>query len=59
MIRTLLDRIACRVGIWALVRLYGECATDVHDDFPGEKLDCISCDAARLIKAMREILIDP
>ena len=52
-----LDRVACRVGIWALRRLYGaDCETDVRDDFPGEKVDCISCDAKRLVENMQEIL---
>jgi hypothetical protein len=55
---SILDRIACRVGIWALVRLFGECDTDVLDDFPGEGLNCLGCDATRVIKSMREVLGD-
>jgi hypothetical protein len=59
LIPDVLDRIACRLGIWALRRLYGaDCATDVRADFPGEDLDCISCDAKRLVESMREILQD-
>jgi hypothetical protein len=53
---SILDRIACRVGIWALVRLFGECDTDVLDDFPGDT--CLGCDATRVIKSMREYLED-
>jgi hypothetical protein len=53
---SILDRIACRVGIWALVRLFGECDTDVRDDFPG--YTCLGCDATRVIKSMREVLED-
>lgn len=55
---SILDRVACRAGIWALRLLYGECETDVADDFPGEGLTCLGCDATRLIKSMREILED-
>jgi hypothetical protein len=52
----LLDRLACLVGIWALKRLYGECSTDVHDDFPGDPdVRCIGCDATKLIHNMREL----
>ena len=54
--RSLLDRIAVYMGIWALRRLFGaNCKTDVHDDFPGEpNLVCPSCDAGRLVKIMLE-----
>ncbi len=55
----ILDRIACRAGIWALRRLYGaNCAIDVRDDWPGENLECIGCDAQRLVTSMQEILRD-
>jgi hypothetical protein len=55
----LLDRIACYLGIWALRRLYGaDCETDVRDDFPGEAVNCISCDAKRLVVDMQECLSD-
>lgn len=56
---TLLDRIACLVGIWAFRRLYGaDCRTDVRDDFPDERANCLSCDAKRLVTSMQEILRD-
>lgn len=55
---SILDRVACRVGIWALRRLYGECQTDIEDVFPGERMVCVRCDAARMIKGMRGILGD-
>lgn len=51
------DGIAGRVGIWALRRLFGaDCPTDIKDDFPGEDVACISCDATRLVAAMRDFL---
>jgi hypothetical protein len=51
-----IDRIAAWVGVWALRRLYGECATDVREDFPEDPdVVCIACDATRLIKSMEEI----
>lgn len=51
------DGIACRVGIWAIHRLFGEdCETDIRDDFPGENINCIGCDATRIAAAMRDIL---
>ena len=51
---SLLDWLACKVGIWALRRLFGECVTDVRDDFPDDPtLVCVSCDATRLIKIMQ------
>lgn len=54
-----IDRLACVVGIWSLRRLYGaDCDTDVRDDFPSEKIDCLGCDAKRLIESMREVLQD-
>lgn len=53
---SLLDRVACWAGIWALRRLYGECDTDVLEDYPGENLSCIGCDATRMIKGMKEII---
>lgn len=54
---SLLDRIACRVGVWSLLRLYGECATDVRDDFPDDpSLVCAGCEATRMIHRMRELL---
>jgi len=52
----LVDRIACRLGIWALRRLYGECETDVREDFPDEKLECAGCDATRMIRRMQELI---
>jgi len=55
----LMDRIACRFGIWALRRLFGaDCEIDVRKEFPGEDVECLSCDATRLVKSMREILQD-
>lgn len=56
----IVDRIACWLGIWALRRLYGaDCETDVRDDWPDEPdLNCISCDAKRLVTSMQEILRD-
>ena len=56
----ILDRLAVFVTIWGLRRIYGaDCATDVREDFPdAPELYCISCDAGRLIRNMREILAD-
>lgn len=55
----LLDRLACHAGIWALRRLYGaDCQTDVRDDFPGERTDCLGCAAKRLVMSMQELLQD-
>lgn len=54
----IIDRLACRVGIWALQRLYGECDTDVRDDFPDEKLECAGCDSTRMIRRMQDLLND-
>lgn len=55
----MLDRLACRLGIWALRRLYGECATDVRDDFPDEPdLQCAGCDATRMIHRLQELVND-
>lgn len=53
----LVDRLAARVGTWALRRLYGaDCETDVLDDFPGDTtVRCLSCDATRLVEHMKEI----
>jgi len=58
MMSGLVDRIAARLGIWALHRLFGACATDVRDDFPDERIDCTGCDSARLIRAMQEFASD-
>lgn len=54
----LVDRVAAYIGVWALRRLYGaNCETDILDDFPGDtSVRCLSCDATRLVKHMREIL---
>lgn len=56
MVSRLIDRIAAHVGAWALRRHFGaDCPTDVRDDFLGDKnAQCASCDARRLIDAMRE-----
>lgn len=55
----LLDRLACWVGIWALRHLYGECATDVRDDFPdGPGLVCAGCESTRMIRRMQELIND-
>lgn len=53
----LIDRVAARLGIWALRRLFGaDCTTDVRDDWPDEpNMHCPSCDAKRLVAAMRDI----
>ncbi len=54
---SLLDRIAARVGMWALRRLYGECEVDVRDEFPDEpSATCIGCDASRLIRHMEDMV---
>ena len=50
--RDLIDRIACAVGIWALRRLYGECAPENFEP------ECIACRASSLIRDMREMLHD-
>lgn len=55
---SILDRIACRVGIWALRRLYGECQTDIEDVFPGKILTRSEREATRMVKRMRGILGD-
>ena len=54
-----IDHVAAFIGIWAVKRLYGPgCATDVHDDFLGEPgINCISCDAKRLLNAMKDIAL--
>jgi hypothetical protein len=55
----MLDRVACYLGIWALRRLYGaDCETDVEEDWPGEGMVCLSCDARRLVVSMSELLGD-
>lgn len=53
----LLDRIAARLAIWALQRIYGDpCETDVRGDFPDEpNIQCIGCDATRIVAHLREI----
>jgi hypothetical protein len=55
---SLIDKLAARVGIWALRRLFGaDCSTDVRDDFPDESnAHCMSCDAKRLIECMKELV---
>lgn len=52
------DRIAARVGMWALQRLYGaNCKTDVRDDFPDDPdIECLDCYATKLVADMKEIL---
>ena len=54
---SILDFVAIKAGVWALRHLYGaDCETDVRDDFPDDPvLQCISCDAKRLVNAMLEI----
>ena len=51
MIRSLwnnmLDRIADRVGVWALRRMFGGCDPEHYTE------GCVSCMAARLIEIMR------
>lgn len=53
----MVDWIAARLGAWALKRLFGaDCPTDVRQDFPDEPdARCLSCDAKRLIEAMKEM----
>lgn len=46
---SLLSRAACIAGIWALKRLYGECA-EPHQE------GCHACDATKLIHEMRWLL---
>lgn len=58
MIARLREFIALRVGIWALRALFGECETYIWDDFPGEGMTCLGCDATKIIRAMRDILHD-
>lgn len=53
----LLDRLAALLGIWALRRLYGaDCDTNIRDDFPGEDVHCLGCDATKIVNHMREIV---
>lgn len=52
----IVDRIACSVGIWALRRLFGECETDVRKEWPDDPdVQCIGCDATRLIRSMEDL----
>jgi hypothetical protein len=48
-------RVVAWIGAKALRFLYGTCASDVHDDFPGEDVRCSGCDATRLIHEMEDI----
>lgn len=45
-------RILCSVAIYALVRLYGECA---REDYEAE---CVACRASVLIRELRELRDD-
>jgi len=56
----ILDRIAVIFGVWALRRLYGaNCDIDVRDEFPDDpSLQCISCDAGRLVKDMQTFFFE-
>ncbi len=50
------DRIAATVGIWAVEHLFGSCSTDIREEYPDDPtVQCIGCDAMRVILAMRDI----
>ena len=56
---SLLDRIAVKVSIWGLRRIYGpKCRIDVRVEFPNEPdVWCGSCEAERLIREMQEYVV--
>lgn len=51
-------RLAAYIGIWAVRRVFGlGCETDVRDDFPNDPtVQCIYCDAARVVAHMKDLL---
>ena len=52
-----LDRVAAYVALWALGRIYGpDCETDVREDFTGEEVHCLGCDATRIKVNLRELV---
>jgi hypothetical protein len=51
MLHALIDRLAARLCVWGLNRLFGVCPPP-HDP------DCLACASARLIDACRSVLAD-